>query len=100
MAIKDGDKAPQSTVGASNPTVYPAGSDGAIHGASATDKIAFHGATPAVQRSGSAQAAVVTTAPTNTTPYGYSTSAQAAAIVTLLNEIRAALVEKGIIKGS
>lgn len=69
-------------------------------GRSAADKLSFHGATPVAQRAGSAQAAVATTAPTNTTPYGYSTSAQAAAIVTLVNELRAACVEKGIIKGS
>jgi hypothetical protein len=61
-------------------------------------KLAFHGSTPVVQRAGAAQAAVVTTAPT-TSAYGY-TEAQATAIVTLLNEIRAALVEKGIIKGA
>lgn len=69
-------------------------------GRNTTDKVAFHGTAPAAQRAGSAQAAVATTAPTQTSPYGYSTSAQAAAIVTLVNEIRAALVEKGIIKGS
>ena len=69
-------------------------------GQSASDLVGFHNATPVAQRSGVAQAAVVTTAPTNTSPYGFSTSAQAAAIVTLLNEIRAALVEKGIIAGA
>lgn len=51
-------------------------------------------------RASADQAAVATTAPTNTTPYGFSTSAQAAAIVTLVNELRAALVAVGIIKGS
>lgn len=91
-------------------------------GTSATQKIAFHGATPVVLRTSANQAAVtatvgiavVTTAPTQTTPYGYTTSAQAAAVVTnvnalradvlalttLCNELRAALVEKGLIKGS
>lgn len=63
-------------------------------------KFGFHGSTPSVQRSGSAQAAVATTSATNSTPYGYSTQAQADAIVTLLNELRAACVEKGLIKGS
>lgn len=67
----------------------------------ATDqKLAFHNSTPVIQRAGAAQVAAATTAPTNTTPYGYTTSAQAAAVITLLNEIRAALVEKGIIKGA
>ena len=47
-----------------------------------------------------AQAAVVTTAATNVAPFGYTTSAQANAIVTLVNELRAALVEKGLIAGA
>ncbi|HEY3898932.1 MAG TPA: hypothetical protein VGM54_09985 [Chthoniobacter sp.] len=84
------------------------------------DKVGFHGATPSTQRSGAAQAAatqtsagVVTTAPTNSSPYGY-TQAQAASILTqlnaavadvaaltaLVNELRAAAVAKGLIKGS
>jgi len=40
--------------------------------------------------------AVSSTASTNTTPYGYTTAAQADGIVTLLNNIRAALVANGI----
>ena len=74
--------------------------DGCSVGLNTTAKASFHGVTPVVQRAGSAQAAVATTTATNSSPYGYSTAAQANAIVTLLNEIRAALVEKGIIKGS
>ncbi len=74
--------------------------DGQTFGNSTTDKISFYGKVPIVQRSGSAQAQVTTTAATSTTPYGYSTSAQADAVVTLVNEIRAALVAIGIIKGS
>lgn len=69
-------------------------------GTATTEKFAFHGATPVTQRASLAQAAVATTGSTNTNPYGYTTSGQADAIVTLVNEIRAALVEKGIIKGS
>ena len=69
-------------------------------GGAATDKVGFYGATPIVQRSGAAQAAVATTGATNSSPYGYTTAAQADAIVTLLNEIRAALVAAGIIKGA
>jgi len=38
--------------------------------------------------------------PTSTNPYGFSTSTQANAIVTLVNELRAALVASGLIKGS
>lgn len=70
------------------------------HVGTGTDqKVGFHGAAPTAQRAGAAQAAVVTTAPTNSTPYGF-TEAQATAIIALLNELRAALVAKGIIKGA
>lgn len=74
---------------------YP---DGVQVGATG-DKLAFLGSDPVVQRVGAAQAAVATTAATSTTPFGYA-EAQANAIVTLLNEIRAALVAVGIIKGA
>lgn len=40
--------------------------------------------------------AVTTTAATNVAPFGYSTGAQADAIITLLNNIRSALVANGI----
>lgn len=63
-------------------------------------KIAFHGSTPVIQRAGATQAAVAVTGSTNVVPFGYTTAAQADAIVTLVNEIRAALVQKGIIKGA
>ena len=69
-------------------------------GTATTEKLAFHNSTPVVQRAGAAQAAVGTTAATNSSPYGYTTAAQADAIVALVNEIRAALVEKGLIKGA
>lgn len=64
------------------------------------EKLGFLGATPIVQRVGADQAAVVTTTATNSSPYGYATQAQANAIVTLVNELRAALVAAGLIKGS
>ncbi len=64
----------------------------------ANQMLAFHGSTAVVQRAGAAQAAVVTTG-SALASYGY-TQAQADSIVTLLNELRAALVEKGLIKGS
>jgi hypothetical protein len=75
------------------------GSDGVKLGQSATDLVGVYGVTPIVQRSGAAQAAVITTAATSTTPFGYS-EAQANAIVTLVNELRASLVAVGIIKGA
>lgn len=75
-------------------------SQGTVLGASTTDLIAFYGATPIAQRTNSSQAAVSTTASTTTTPAGYTTTTQANAIVTLVNELRAALVALGAIKGS
>lgn len=69
-------------------------------GTATAQKLALHGATPVIQRAGAAQVAAATTSSTNVTPYGYTTAAQADAVITLLNEIRAALVEKGIIKGA
>ncbi len=75
--------------------------DGSIMGQSGTDPISFYGVTPpVVQRAAGSGSAVATTAPTNSTPYGYTTSAQAAAIVTLVNEIRATLVGLGLMVGS
>ena len=74
--------------------------DGTSMGLSTTEKISFYGITPIVQRSGAAQAAAAATAATATTPYGYTTAAQADAIVTLVNELRAALVANGLISGA
>lgn len=74
--------------------------DGEVVGLTAATPVSFHGATPVVQRTGAAQAAVATTGATNSTPYGYTTAAQADALVTLVNELRAALVAKGIIAGA
>jgi hypothetical protein len=68
-------------------------------GTATAQKLAFHNSTPVIQRAGAAQAAVVDTGATAITPYGY-TEAQANAIIALVNELRAALVEKGIIKGA
>ncbi len=74
--------------------------DGTTLGQSTTDKVSLYGVTPIVQRSGAAQAAVTTTGSTSSTPYGFSTAAQADAIVTLVNELRAWAVAFGGIKGS
>lgn len=75
-------------------------STGTKIGTATAQKLAFHNSTPVIQRVGAAQAAVVTTAATNVTPFGYATAAQADAIVALVNELRAAVVEKGLIKGA
>ena len=75
-------------------------SAGTHMGQTATDKIAFYGATPVVQRAAGSGAAVTTTASTTTSPAGYATTTQANAIVTLLNEVRATLVGLGLMVGS
>lgn len=66
-------------------------------GATPTDAIGFHGAAPVVQRSNASQAAIADVAG------GTYTAAEQTMLTnlkTLTNELRAALVEKGIIKGS
>lgn len=80
-------------------TTLPHQTDGLLVAHTAAVKLGFHGAAPTGMRAGAAQAAVATTAATSTTPFGFS-EAQANGIVTLLNEIRATLVEKGLMKGS
>lgn len=77
-------------------------STGTKIGTATTQKLAFYNATPIVQRTSSAQAAIATTAAISTTSakWGYSTSTQANSIVTLANELRAALLALGLIKGS
>lgn len=74
--------------------------DDLIVGESTTATLGFHGTAGTAQRAGAAQAAVATTGATNSSPYGFTTAAQADAIVALVNEMRAALVAKGLIKGS
>jgi hypothetical protein len=69
-------------------------------GTATTQKLSLWNATPVVQPASANQAAVAGTAATNTAPYGFTTSAQADGIVTLLNELRAALVTIGAIKGA
>lgn len=69
-------------------------------GTATAQKLAFHNSTPVIQRAGAAQVAVVTTAATNVAPFGFATAGQADALVTLVNELRATLVEKGLMKGA
>jgi hypothetical protein len=67
--------------------------------ASMATEIKAGGVWPTGQRASANQAAVATTAAASSAPWGFSTSTQANAIVTLLNEIRASLVHAGIMKG-
>jgi hypothetical protein len=68
-------------------------------GTTTSQLIGFHGTAGTIQRASAAQAAVATTAAT-LAGYGYTTQAQADDIVTLVNEIRTVLVNKGLMKGS
>lgn len=65
-----------------------------------TGEITYIDATDQPAVGGGAQAAidlVATTGPTDTSPYGYTTSAQAAYIVTAINDIISALTAAGIL---
>lgn len=67
--------------------------------------IGFYGVTPIAQRSGSAQVAlscsvVNASASNGADTWGFASSTQATQIVTLVNELRAALVALGAIAGS
>lgn len=91
-----------SSVAAVPITHTTSGANGGVQfgGGSTSQKFGFYNATPIAQRAGAAQAAVVTTAATQTTPYGFATQAQADNLVALANELRAALVALGLIKGA
>lgn len=71
--------------------------DGMVIGQAAADLVAFHGATATDQYAISA--AVSTTAPlsvTGNTVYGFQTSAQFIALMVLVNDLRALVIEKGL----
>lgn len=76
-----------TNVGDNNP-------DGCTFGKSSTEKVSFHGVTPVVQ---AATIAAVATTGSAVTSFGFTTTAQADAIVANLNAIRTALINKGII---
>lgn len=65
---------------------------------SSDSTIGFYGATPVAQAS--TIASVATTAATTSTPWGYSTSTQADAVVTALNSVITALKNIGIVATS
>lgn len=81
------------TVGVYKKQNSDGGPDGSVFGQSATDLIGFHGATPSDQRAFTAD--VSTSVVTQTSPFGFASSAQGIALIALLNEIKALLVEKG-----
>lgn len=73
------------------------GPDGTRLGQSAADLIAFHGATPSDQRAFTAD--VSTSTPIQALAYGFSVT-QATDLLSLVNEIKAVLVEKGLMASS
>jgi hypothetical protein len=98
------------------------GADGYNIGNAPSQPVGFHGCAPVPQRSGAAQAAVTkatgaalaATATTDSSPFGFATQQQGdlittrintliadnAALIVLVNELRAALVAKGLISGA
>ncbi len=73
--------------------------DGATIGASASEKISFYGVTTVIQPTSTA--AVTTTGATSTTnAYGFTTAAQADAIVSQLNDVIAKLTTIGILSAT
>jgi hypothetical protein len=93
---------PNSETGATVKNVVDGGAGGTTIGEATTSKVSFYGVTPITQRTSASQAAVVTTVAVSTTSniWGFSTSTQANSIVSLVNELRAAMVAIGVIKGS
>lgn len=73
--------------------------DGCQIGGAATDLIGFYGVTPVVQPSGSAQAALTLTTALSS-GYGFTTATAFNAFTAQLEEIRASLVDLGLLKGS
>lgn len=102
MAAGEGGKA--LGVATSNPTldglkvpsVFEAGGDGT------SLKAAFFGVTPVVRPTSTLQAAAASTAPVSisATQWAFASSAQAQAVLTLVNQLRAELVTLGLITGS
>jgi hypothetical protein len=78
------------------------GPDGVKIGQGSTDLIGFWGGTPVARPSGSGQADIASTAAVSVsaTQWGYSTSTQATAIVTLVRALRAAMADSGMMAGS
>lgn len=69
--------------------------DGLNIGVNSSALVAFHGASPVDQAA--AITSVSTSVPTQTSPFGFSTSAQAIALVTAVNALVVMAREKGLI---
>jgi hypothetical protein len=73
--------------------------NGGMVGSSATEKVGFWGVTPVVQPAGADQAALTLTTTTSSSPVGLVTASGFVALFALVEEIRASLVDCGIMKG-
>jgi hypothetical protein len=73
--------------------------DGAMIGASATDKVGFFGTAPIAQRASSAQAALTITTGTSA-GFSFTTTTAFSNFVAQVEEIRATLVAMGVFKGA
>ena len=71
--------------------------DGTIFGNSSSDKISFYGGTPQVRATAAASVATTNAVSTTSNIWGFSTSTQANAIVTLVNDLKAQLVAIGLL---
>jgi hypothetical protein len=74
--------------------------DGAQIGKGSTEKLGFWGATPVVRRSGATQAALTVTATTTGGVFGFTSTTQFSALMAQVEELRAALVQYGMLAGS
>ena len=87
------------TLGSTSTAVYGNGGGSPdTAGNAATSYVGFYGTAPIVQRSGSAQSAIVVTV--TQTGFGLTTSAGMNALVAQVQEIAATLTALGIWKGS
>ena len=100
MAAGDGGAA--VGVAMSNPSLDGVLVQNVVSAEKVTAKLGFYGATPGTQPASSSQAAAASTAVVSisATQWGFSTSTQGNAVVTLVNRLRADLVTLGLIKGS
>lgn len=80
-------------------SVYPCYPDGTNIGNAITDKLAFYGVTPIVQRANANQAAAPAGG-TGATAGAYDTAANRDSLINLVNEMRTVLVNLGLMKGA
>ena len=71
--------------------------DGQCLGRAATDKISFYGATPIVRPTVSNTAVTTALITTTTNNYGFANTTQGTDLCTIVNQIRTALTNLGIV---